>query len=434
MLLHDSSIEWHIIGCVLKRPELAESTAAQLSIDDFKDLKARLYFRVITDTAAYNKDPESFIDELLSRIKSQKLSGQITIDKIFELINENSITAGLNNFIEELKETNIRFKIGNLIGVLERNNKNRQIPVEESFEALINCLNSLDGQVRRPSTPANMVKEFIEESVGNFSLDDVCRQFRIFDRKNRQAISKVLSRRVEEGEIKRESNRNAIFRRIERGVDIVDWENAGGETIEFNCPLGSDRYAKLYKKSIVVIGGCKDAGKTAYALNSAIMNIKNFKQVRYVTSEMGPDELKGRLQAFNFPVEHWRAVEFIERHRDFADVVLPDGLTVIDFLDLTEEFYLVIKYMKEIYDELNSGIAVVCLQKDPGKDFSRGGPGSEDKARLAIHLKQDYPGNEAKINVGKIHAQEGINPKGFVRRYKLVKGSKFLLEGGWISP
>ena len=435
-LYHNNQVEWEIIGSCLIKPSLIQSVVTQLESKHFISPKARLFFRLISETYNSNNDLNIFLDEFLARIKSQNLLQQIPFDSVFGLIGTITSTIGLNSFIKELQETAVRVQLGGLVTTLSTNLGSRHILVDDSIKAIIDCLNSLDGQVRMPSTPSNLCKEFVEQSEGIFTLNDIYRQYQIFDRENKQRISRVLSRMVEDEIIKRESNRNGVFRRIERGVDVVDWESATGETIEFNCPLGADRYASLHRKSVVVVGGSKDAGKTSYAENFALMNIGNFEQIRYVTSEMGADELRDSLQRFEgVPLETWKQIEFIERHRDFADVVLPNGLTVIDFLDVVEDFFMVIKYMKEIYDELNTGIALVCLQKDPGKDFSRGGAGSEDKARLAIHLKQDYPGYEAKINVGKIWAQKGVNPKGFTRRYRLVNdGSRFIGEGGWCSP
>lgn len=433
-LYHDKQVEWQVIGSCLLKPTLIESVVTQLESKHFISPKARLFFRLILETFTDNKNLDTFLDEFLSRIKSQNLLQQIPLDAVFGLIETITTTIGLKSFITELQETWTRVELGNLVTTLSTNLSSRHIQIDESITAILSCLNSLDGQVRMLNSPSNICKEFVEQSVGMFALDDVYRQYRIFDRENKQRISRVLSRMVDDEIIKRESNRNGVFRRIDRDCEMVDWENATGETIEFACALGSDRYTKLHKKSIVCIGGSKDAGKTTYALSCALMNIKNFEHIRYVTSEMGPDELRDRLIRFDCPLSQWKKIEFIERHRDFPDVVLPDGLTIIDFLDVVEDFYMVIKYMAQIYEALDTGVCVVCLQKDPGKDFSRGGPGSEDKARLAIHLKQDYPGNEAKINVGKIWAQPEINPKGFTRRYKLVNGSKFILEGGWISP
>jgi len=433
--IHDKAIEWYLVACLLKKPDLIKSTISQIDSNEFTVPKVKLLFTNVIETWNGSPKTDTFFDSFIAHLKSKNLLNQPMIELIFKIMDGLPTTSGINNYIIEIKETRARFQIGCLMETLNRNNSSREVPVEQSVEAIISCLNSLDGNVKRQATPSNIVKEYVEQSEGIFSLDDVCKQYRIFDRPGRQAISRVLCRMADNDIIKRESNRNAVFRRIERGVEVVDWQNATGVPIKFSCPLGTDRYANLHRKSIICVGGSKDAGKTSFAENFALMNIPNFKQIRYVTSEMGPDELRDSLQRFDVPLETWNKIEFIERHRDFPDVVLPDGLTIIDFLDVVEDFYLVIKYMKEIYDQIKTGVALVCLQKDPGKDFSRGGAGSEDKARLAIHLKQDYPGYEAKINVGKIWAQKGINPKGFTRRYKLHNdGSRFVCEGGWMSP
>jgi len=432
--IHDKAIEWQIIGCVLKKPELAKIVVAQLSPPDFYVPRMKLFLRLVTETYEENKNIETFLDEFFTRLKSQNLLDQKTIVLIHDLIDKVITTAGIKNYIDEVKETKIRWRMGELITTLTNNLASTHIPVADSIQAIIDCLNSLDGAAKLVKAPSNLVKEYVEESEGIFSLDDVCKQYRIFDRPGRQAISRVLCRMAEDDIIKRESNRNAVFRRIEKEAPSMDWENATGEPIAFACPLGSDRYARIHTKSIVIIGGSKDAGKTTYALNSALMNIKNFKQIRYVCSEMGANELRDRLELFDMDMDIWKQIDFKSRNRDFADVTLPDGLTIIDFLKIQDNFYLIGKMIDEIYDQLDTGVALICIQKDPKSEYARGGPFSEETARIAITLDPDYPGAVAKINVGKIFAQKAINPKGFTRHYKIVNGSKFICTGGWCSP
>ena len=73
------------------------------------------------------------------------------------------------------------------------------------------------------------------------------------------------------------------------------------------------------------IGGhCRretNAGKTAFCLNFAYLNMNQMK-VRYLTSEMGCQEIRDRVSKMGEPISAWNPVEFIERANQFADLVL----------------------------------------------------------------------------------------------------------------
>ena len=72
------------------------------------------------------------------------------------------------------------------------------------------------------------------------------------------------------------------------------------------------------------------------------------------------------------------------------------------------------------------------MQKSDNKDTGRGGDFSKEKARLYVGL--DYiaeeRSNRAKIVDAKAWRGDR-NPRGLVREYKLIQGSKFFSIGGW---
>ena len=95
--------------------------------------------------------------------------------------------------------------------------------------------------------------------------------------------------------------------------------------------------------------------------------------IRYFTSEMGPAELKSRLAYFDdTSTAEWKGVHFYERTHDFAAVIDPDGLNIIDFLEVTEDFFLVGRFIRDIFDKLNKGVAIIAIQKDYGRELGRG--------------------------------------------------------------
>ncbi len=156
------------------------------------------------------------------------------------------------------------------------------------------------------------------------------------------------------------------------------------------------------------------------------MNMKKFK-VNYFSSEMGPVELKERLSKFENPLSDFKKVKWLERSGNFADVIKPDEVNIIDFLEMTDNFYLIAQYIKEIFDKLSTGIAIIAIQKNPGQTLGLGGGRSIEKARL--YLSMDA--GRLRIEKGKNWANPTVNPNGLEINFKLVQGCRFKPEGTW---
>ena len=150
-------------------------------------------------------------------------------------------------------------------------------------------------------------------------------------------------------------------------------------------------------------------------------------KINYFSSEMGPMELRDRLNKFETNLKHWKEhVNFRERSSNFADVIKPNDINIIDFLEITDEFYKIGGMIKEIYDKLKKGIVIIALQKNPKTDFGLGGMRSVEKARLYLSIDS----GEIKIVKGKNWASL-TNPNGLGRSFKLVHGAKFVPTTEW---
>jgi hypothetical protein len=141
---------------------------------------------------------------------------------------------------------------------------------------------------------------------------------------------------------------------------------------------------------------------------------------------MSNAEMKGRLRAFGEPLDKWKFNAF-DRCSNFADVIRPDEVNIIDFLELHDEFWKVGGMMKDIYEKLNKGIAIIALQKKRGADTGKGGDVTREKPRLYLSMEN----GKMCIEKGKNWRHEGINPNGLQCEYKLVNGSKFLISSPW---
>ena len=252
---------------------------------------------------------------------------------------------------------------------------------------------------------------------------------------NKKASCRVaFGRLVEKGILEQVTNRAGIYRCVNGHIDVLDFMNADTEPFHVKFPLGIHEYVTLYKKSLVVLAGEPNAGKTAFCLNIARKNMD--LAPNYFSSEMGAAELQVRLKKFPFPLESWRGIKFFAKSSDFPKVIDPNGLNIIDYLEVSKDFYEIGGLLTDIFNALNKGVAVVAIQKPQGRDTGVGGARTLDKARLYLSIE---PGI-LKIIKGKIWRNENINPNGMWVKWLLGGGANFKIipeiEGGndWRLP
>jgi hypothetical protein len=267
------------------------------------------------------------------------------------------------------------------------------------------------------------VREWVLSSRGVFLSSDFVREAGLSSMSSREFnknLSKVFERLVKDGVIERVGERRGHFRRIERECEALDFLSASPEILPVKWPFELEKLVNIYRKNLAVVAGTSNAGKTAFLLDFVRLNMASFP-INYFSSEMGPEELRLRLEKFDLSLTDWRFKPY-ERAANFADAIIPDAINVVDYLELTDNFYKVAGELKSIFDKLTTGLAVIALQKKAGASVGRGGDFSLEKARL--YLSMD-PG-EMKIIKAKNWAQPGHNPNNLKIRFKLVNGARFI--------
>ncbi len=277
------------------------------------------------------------------------------------------------------------------------------------------------------------IREWVMTTNGIFSTTNVniCQHLTTREEKK---VANVVLRRLCEGPnplLERVGSRHGYYRRIEQDVEPVNFLDAPTSEFPVTLPLGVSDYCQLFAGNIVICAGSKSAGKTAYLLNIVKDNMQRHEIV-YLNSEMGDTEFRKRLELFEMPLTAWKFRPF-HRMANFADLITPDKkIFIVDFLEVTTDFWKVAQYIQEIHKKLKEGIAIIALQKSDGKEMGRGGDFSKEKARLYIAL--DYlpekRANQVKIVDAKAWRTD-INPRGMHRNYKLIRGAKFLPVDNW---
>jgi hypothetical protein len=273
---------------------------------------------------------------------------------------------------------------------------------------------------------SHLVDEFIDQATGIFTLTELCQWAGLTTRGQHQAVSQALLRRIQKSKIEKAGSRNGHFRKIESECAAIDFLSTDEPPVDIALPFGLDKMVEIMPGNMCVIAGEPNAGKTAFLLNVVKMNMDK-SQVHYFNSEMGAQELRKRLGQFGMPLTEWKFHPW-ERTDNFQDAIRPGHgvINIIDFLEISDEFYRVGGHLKAIHDKLHGALAIIALQKNKGTDFGLGGGRSLEKPRLYLALE---PGL---IKIVKAKNWRSIdNPNGKQLKFKIVDGCRFLPQGEW---
>ncbi|MCA1906240.1 MAG: hypothetical protein LDL11_06600 [Desulfarculus sp.] len=285
----------------------------------------------------------------------------------------------------------------------------------------------------REKSLADRIRAWIEAlSVtpgATWSATDCDRDLCLVTARDKANRRKIISRLVASGVIEPASRKAGVFRKVDRTEQLIDWQHAeNGHGLQLRWPLGLEERFEVMPGSLVVVAGETNAGKTAFLLNVARDNLSNFPTFYFSSSsETNAVTLRRRIEAFGDPHESWAAMTAISRASDFHDVIRPNGLNLVDYLEVHDDFYLIGRQLAAIAAKLRNGVAVIAIQKSPGADFGRGGPMTLEKAAvyLTLHRGDLAAGEPHTLRLPKIkyplveYASKPI-------KFKLAGGARFI--------
>jgi hypothetical protein len=282
-------------------------------------------------------------------------------------------------------------------------------------------------EVSRFEGLSKRVQAWAEETTGWFETSELDRDLGIMAARDKENRRQILLRLRERGIIEAHQKLNKQFRYVNTKATSLAFKTATNAGIlPVKWPLGIERYVNLFPGNMAVVAGSPNAGKTALLLNFIYSNQDAFP-IYYLCSEMGPVELRDRLDKFpGMAIEDWH-FEAIARDRDFADVIHPDCVNVIDYLEMTTELYLINTYLTAISHKLGSGIAIVALQKKQGATFGRGQEFGMEKPKLYLSMDK----GKLTIVKGKSWATKNVDPNGLQMSFKITDGCQLSATGEW---
>lgn len=278
---------------------------------------------------------------------------------------------------------------------------------------------------------ANTVREYIDATEGIFTTSQIYTDLGIFSSTEKGNVRQILKRLREGKIIESCGNRAGTYRVINGVLEEMDLKNAQGEDLSLWLPLDLHNVTNIMPGNIIVVTGDPDAGKTAFLLNTIHQNL-DLWQCHYFNSEMGAFEMRKRLDLFqDFPIGH-RNFHPYERSDCFEDVIKPgkNTLNVIDYLEVTEDFFKIGSHLNAIHKNLDGAIAIVAIQKkNRDSESPLGGQRALEKPRLVISLSAGSRNEPNRATILKCKNRKTDHSMiGKSRTFKLIRGCEFRSE------
>ena len=278
------------------------------------------------------------------------------------------------------------------------------------------------------------IDEWVVATKGYFSVTDCYNTLHLTTKRQKTACRVHLHRQVQSGVVERHPTKNGLYRRLETLMGVMNLKDAKVIPLVIDWPIGIGEFFVTYPKNILLFAGTKDAGKSAFFLDFIKRNQKYGYKFNYFNSEMGPEELRMRMDKHtDMEFEDWKFHPY-ERMGNFGDVVEPNAINIIDYIEINKAFSEVADEIKSIHGKLSNGIALIAIQKKYGEILGRGGDFTLQRPRLYVTFEHRPTKKEghAKCFVAKNRRDPERGLAGRQCTYKLWDGWKFKVTVPWM--
>lgn len=422
---HDQKSEQALLAALMLEPKIYKQI--DLSVDDFYENRHQRIYEIITEICEEGMQPDYVT--VNAKIISHGWQEQIGERYPYTLCDEipAAITQGWKNYVSIIKKKSAARKLIELARQIDKFAQNGLNGLEGKIESTIGQLIEIKAKAEgKKKGITELVREWVMTSSGNIMTSDVHKELGLTSRDLKKQANEALRRMEQENVVVKCGDKNGCYRLLEKDAPLIDFLNVNlNDPYPIKWPFRLEELVDIYPGNVIVVAGAANAGKTAFLLNCIRLNMNRLK-IEYFSSEMGPEELHLRLKKFgDIALNEWK---FAARQRSskFADVIVPDSLNIIDYLEINKDPWEVGSDIKDIFDRLNKGIAIIAIQKKSGTDVGRGGEFTLEKPRLYLAMEKGV----LKIVKGKNWSNPEINPNGMDWQFKLVQGCKFIETGG----
>ena len=256
---------------------------------------------------------------------------------------------------------------------------------------------------------------------------------------------KILQRRIADNRVRPYRRSAYLIEWINRDYRETNLEKVSPQTyLALKFPLYMEERVRLAPGNVAVVAGYTSSGKTSFLLEFAELNA--FTQslpIYYWYNEMSEAKLSIRCEDFPLLIDAKRTGEFHpvrQGNFEFADVIKPNGINVIDYLDRNENLFLIGEDVEQLQAKLDRGIVIFALQKRHNQSIGYGGIMSIKRADLYVSLDRRHEGTNALYGIAEIvkskeWADDNHNPVNEVRHYHTGgKHGKLYADGEWHRP
>lgn len=284
---------------------------------------------------------------------------------------------------------------------------------------------------RKDRNIASEVETWINEvTSGYFFVTSLYSELHLLQKEEKTAARVALHRMLNKQIIP--GTKRGEYRILDMNLIRVDLDAPKLPRLEFDWPLRLQELIYLNPKSIVIIAGETNAGKSTFVVDFCGRN-KDAHKIHLFSTEMGNEDIQDRLLDHSQPIGFWKNLDIlVDRVDNFEDVLFPDDINIIDYLSVDPNKIWAIKTpIDNIFNKLKKGIAIICLQMGKGQEMPYGRSWGLERSRLAIALKHSKElGNFAEILKAKNAINKKKRPDGLIHKF-LFNGAHICEQGQW---
>jgi Bifunctional DNA primase/polymerase, N-terminal len=261
------------------------------------------------------------------------------------------------------------------------------------------------------------------------------------------SFRKLVHRRINDDKTVRfYRGSSEILEWVNRDYKILSLEDYRKQAnLSITLPLGLNKLVTVPPGSVIGIAGYTSGGKTSFLYETGELNIgTQDMSVFYWFNEMSEERMLLRLEDYpKLVVEMGKQFKAVKQGDfEFYDVIDPDAINIIDYLDLDgdsdgKQVWMIGAVIRKLQQQLGKGIVIFALQKKKDQDTGYGGVYSMKLSNLYLSMdivKQDEKSmmGKCKIIKAKDWKEVDYNPAGlYCNYYTGGKHGKLISDNLW---
>lgn len=263
-----------------------------------------------------------------------------------------------------------------------------------SLEKILIEENILDAVVSNPNATKirGQVYRWTYQATGTFKQSEILKDLGYTSSNDILAVKWYLAKLCDKGEIKESKKNNGVYKKLTIELNKMKRVENRAPSLGLWLPLRLHEKVVTIRGALIVVAGVTNSGKSGFFLNFVEENKDKYK-IRYVSSEWSNEERDVQLEDFGVDIDEWdKKVDFYAKKdvtAAFDNYVDPENITIIDYLEIYDDYGAIAGALRDIADKLTTGIALVGIQKKAGSNHGYGGEGTVNRSQLYINIDRN---------------------------------------------